>query len=182
MADIEKIQVGDTTYDINDILVRTYGIKVVSTRDNSAESTSFNAGTRVKKYNLYRETFATWCSCLFAVYRAFIYRKDDGYHWTEIKISGLYRDSNDASDIGEGYAQKLYAIGKCGGAMGPSEYSLTCCDNIDLTETTGRWTFYVTCGQKFSTRYHHLDLFLFNSKHLDASSIGPSVSNNWETI
>jgi len=181
MADIEKIAIGGTTYNVSDVSLRTMLVRTQDFTYNT-ESGTYAAGKGVYHWIVSVTEAAKYCSRLFAVFRANIYRKDDGYHWTQIKLSGDYRNANNTASGGTGYCQKLYAIGQCDGTNGPKNYSLTCSDNIGLTNSP-KWLFYALCGQSFSTQYHYLSLYFFNNPvTLPSSGIVSAVSGNWATI
>lgn len=181
MADIWKIKVGTSTYDIADTLARTNMVRLISD-DYTAESQEYNADDKV--YHWWFNIFnASDNMRLFVIYNAKLRRTSNLELWTDIRIANEYRHENNGVSTGDPH--NITAPGKNPEVNGPTDYEYTSCINLAMSEY--KWTFYMTAGLKFKMLQQRFNLYIFNdpSYRNDDSTFTTSLitaQNGWKLL
>lgn len=181
MADniINQIKIGSNTYNVSDAVARTSLVRTLNFSTDNLSS-EFSANSRYYRFMVNLSAISTspvYASCIFATYKADIYRTSNLDLWTQVKIEGVYRNSGNTADDGYGLPQHITAIGKYGGVNGPANTWLACCDNLNLSKS--KWTFYATAGLKYKIASERLDLFFFDYPNALTASTFVTTQSAW---
>lgn len=183
MAKIEKIQIGSSTYDLADSVARSGMIRRINA-NATGEIGPFEMWTRYSRFTIDISKLRDYGQYFFAIYGGKVVRTEYLNLWTQIRLQGIYRNSENNADDGTGFMQQITAVGECNGVNGPTDYSLTCYEALDRTKS--KWTFYITAGLKYKIIRHYFTIYVFGIGAYTGlpsfSDAVPSMSGSWTSF
>lgn len=176
MADIETIRIGTTDYTLIDSIARANSVRMLHDSYDTV-SGEYNASTAVYHW-IFNLSSAPVNTRLFINYEAGITRTASLDLWTQIWLSGWYRNSGNTSNDGTTDQMMIAAVGKNSSYNGPADYDYTTCNFLDTSKS--KWLFYMTAGLKFKVRLHSFNLYIFNNPSGSISDLYTTQSG-WKT-